>query len=240
MNTGVFDGIVREMGTVSTRRRFFHLLGGATAAGAGLAVVAHEESLGKKRKKGKHHHHGGEYPHPDPGGCTGTGQGSCPTGQSCVSGQCRTTSNPVGCTGTGQGTCSTGQSCVNGRCQQDADPEPVVCSTFILSGGPNVTDMITFDDDGSILNLTTGTFLLNDNNGQASSHSPIVNPGTAGDQLRLRVIDWGGCRSVSPLWLHCLETGESTKVFSGDSGNNRCDNPPNSNPYLDITFPIEL
>src|SRR5215203_6889766 len=51
MDTVVFDGIVREMGEVSTRRNFTRLLGGAVALGAGLALGG--ESLAKGRNHGK-------------------------------------------------------------------------------------------------------------------------------------------------------------------------------------------
>ena len=63
--------------------------------------------------------------------------------------------------------------------------------------------------------------------------------GKVGDLLRVRATDYFGCRSFSPLWMHCLETGQSKKVFSGDSGNGSCTNPKQVD-YLDITFPIEL
>ena len=39
MQAPVFDGITRDLGEVSTRRRFFRLLGGAAALGAVAAVA---------------------------------------------------------------------------------------------------------------------------------------------------------------------------------------------------------
>ena len=118
-------------------------------------------------------------------------------------------------------------------------PQPAVCTTYVLSGGAKASDPITIDDDGSILNVTTGTFLLNDNSGQASTHSAVFNPGKLGDLVRVRATDYGGCRSFSPLWLHCLETGQSKQVFSGNAGNGSCTNPKQAD-YLDITFPLAL
>ena len=50
MNTMAFDGIVREMSEVSTRRGAFRLLGGAAAMSAGLVLGG--ESLAKGKDKG--------------------------------------------------------------------------------------------------------------------------------------------------------------------------------------------
>jgi hypothetical protein len=224
MKAMVFDGITRELGAVSTRRNVFRLLGGAAALSAGLVVTARDESLGKGRgrSKGEARSEGRER-----GGESVTAQGR--GGKKiliCYQGQTRTVKKKKlgNFPGATRGACP------------DA---PVVCSTYILSGGPKASDPITIDDDGSILNVTTGKFLLNDNSGQASSHNAVVSPGKVGDQLRVRATDYGGCRSFSPLWLHCVETGQSKKVFSGDSGNGSCTNPKQVD-YLDITFPIEL
>jgi hypothetical protein len=46
--------------------------------------------------------------------CTGTGQGTCASGQVCMNGSCETETS---CTGTGQGTCAAGQSCIDNICQ---------------------------------------------------------------------------------------------------------------------------
>ena len=218
------------MGEVSTRRSVFRLLGGAAALSAGLALTAREESLGKSRAKsqGKARSAGR-----DRAGASVTAQGR--GGKKitiCYQGQTRTVkkSKLGNYPGATRGACPGGPG---------GGPQPVVCTTHVLSGGPNPSDPITIDDDGSILNVTTGKFLLIDNNGQASSHSPVFSPGKVGDLLRVRATDYGGCRSFSPLWMHCLETGQSKKVFSGDSGNGSCTNPKQVD-YLDITFPIEL
>ena len=57
MQSPVIDGIARELGAVSTRRSFVHLLGAATAMSA-VAVVARGEAAeakrkGRKKKKNK-------------------------------------------------------------------------------------------------------------------------------------------------------------------------------------------
>ncbi len=77
---------------------------------------------------------------------------------------------------------------------------------------------VTIDDDGSILNVTTGKFLIIDNNGMAGPLNPVVFPGQVGNVLRVRATDWGGCRSFSPLWVHCLATGAKRQLFTGYSG----------------------
>jgi hypothetical protein len=52
MQAPVFDGITRDLGEVSTRRRFFRLLGGAAALGA-VAAVAQAEPAEARRKRNK-------------------------------------------------------------------------------------------------------------------------------------------------------------------------------------------
>jgi hypothetical protein len=225
MNTAVFDGIVREIGEVSTRRSFVRLLGGAAALSAGAALggtsLARGKGHGAAKDRGEGRDRSGET-------VTAQRRGGkkitiCYQNQTRLVKKSKLGNFP----GYTRGVCP------------DGEPKPVVCTTYVLSGGPNLSDQITIDDDGSILNVTAGKFLLIDNNGQASSHSPVFNPGKAGDLLRVRATDYGGCRSFSPLWIHCLETGQSKKVFSGDSGNGSCANPKQVD-YLDITFPIEL
>jgi hypothetical protein len=226
MDTVVFDGIVREMGEVSTRRNFTRLLGGVVALGAGLALGG--ESLAKSKNHGKAH---AQAKAKSAGRVAA--QGKKKTITICFQNQTRTVKKKgyqAKFPGATPGPCPSG----TGGAQQ-----PAVCTTFVLSGGPNPSDPITIDDDGSILNVTTGKFLLIDNNGQASSHNAIVSPGKVGDLLRVRATDWGGCRSFSPLWMHCVETGQSKQVFSGDNGNGSCTNPKQAD-YLDITFPIAL
>jgi hypothetical protein len=197
METVVFDGIAREIGSVSTRRRFFRLLGGAAALGAGAAVsgngLARGKSGGKKIticyqgqtrtvKKSKLD----RFP--------GATRGACPPGG-----------------GNGGGSGGGG----NGGGNQPA------CTRWILSGGPNQTDKIVIDDDLGIYNLNQGgAGILNDWDGKSSWLSPVVFDAKIGDKLRISALDRGGCRSLSPLWLHCLATGQKRQVFAGYSGVN--------------------
>jgi hypothetical protein len=224
MNTEVFDGIVREIGEVSTRRSFIRLLGGAATLGASMTLGGSSLARGKGHDAGK-----------DRGEERGR-SGETVTAQRrggkkitiCYQNQTRLVKKSK----LGNFPGHTRGACLD-------DPKPVVCSTYVLSGGPKPSDPITIDDDGSIRNVTSGKFLLNDPNGQASSHSAIFNPGKPGDLLQVRATDYGRCRSFSPLWMHCLETGQSKQVFSGDSGNGSCTNPKQVD-YLNITFPLEI
>lgn len=234
MKATAFDGIVREMGNSSSRRGFFRLLGGAAAAGVGLAVVAREESLAKSHGKGhgKSHAAGREQGHESV-----SAQGRKKVITICYQNQTRTVKKKSYQTkypGATAGACQTGS---NPQPQQPPQQQPVVCTNFILSGGPNQTDPITIDDDGSILNVTTGQFLLIDNNGMAGPLNPVVFTGNIGDTLRVRATDWGGCRSFSPLWVHCLQTGQSNQLFTGYNGSG-CSNP--SGDFLDMTLTVEL
>ena len=52
MDATTFDGISRNIGTVSTRRRFARLLGGAAVLGVALAVGGSSED---SQARGKHH-----------------------------------------------------------------------------------------------------------------------------------------------------------------------------------------
>lgn len=115
---------------------------------------------------------------------------------------------------------------------------PVTCTQLILSGGPNPSDKIVFDDDGSILNTTKGQFILIDNDGRATEHAARFLDASLGDLLRVRVTDWSGCRSLSPLWVHCAGTGQSKQIFSGYNGG-RCDYPKQSD-FLDFVIKVEL
>lgn len=219
MKAMAFDGIARELRGASTRRSFFRLLGGAAAVGAGLALTTGEQAQAKGKNRGKVR---------SQGAVAAQGKGTKIT--ICYQNQTRQVKKKGYKTkypGATLGPCPVGPT------------QTAVCTTYVLSGGPKPSDPITIDDDGSILNVTAGKFLLIDNNGQASSHSPVFSPGKVGDLLRVRATDYGGCRSFSPLWMHCLETGQSKKVFSGDSGNGSCTNPKQVD-YLDITFPIEI
>lgn len=236
MKATAFDGMARELGNSSTRRGFFRLLGGAAAAGAGLAVVAREESLarthGKHQGKGKANAADREHDHDNV-----SAQGRKKTITICYQNQTRTVKKKSYQTkypGATVGACQVGPT---PQPPQNPQPQPVACTNFILSGGANQTDPITIDDDGSILNVSTGQFLLIDNNGMAGPINPVVFTGQIGNTLRVRATDWGGCRSFSPLWVHCLQTGQKKQLFTGYNGSG-CSNPKGD--FLDMTITVEL
>jgi hypothetical protein len=237
MNTVVFDGIVRELGAVSTRRSFFRLLGGAAAVGGGLALTTHEESLGKSRGKHTGKDHAAERDHGDHGHESVSAQGRKKLITICYQNQTLTVKKKGYQTkyaGATVGACAPVPPDKT-QPQPQPQPQPVTCTSFILSGGPNQSDPITIDDDGSILNVTTGTFLIIDNNGMAGPLNPVVFSGHVGDVLRVRATDWGGCRSFSPLWVHCLATGQSKQLFTGYNGSG-CANPKGD--FLDMTLTV--
>ena len=64
MDTTAFDGIVRELGAVSTRRGFTRILGGAVALGAGLALGGESLAKGKGRDNARSEARGNERVRP--------------------------------------------------------------------------------------------------------------------------------------------------------------------------------
>jgi hypothetical protein len=227
MNKAAFDGIVREMSALSTRRRVFRLLGGAAALSAGLALATGDDTLAKNRGKGKTRAEGRDHSRQN---VAAQRRGGGKKLTICFNNQTRTIkksklSNFPGAT--------------RGACPPGPKLEPQgVCPQLILSSGPNPSDKIIFDDDGSILNTTQGTFILIDNDGLATAHAARFLDANVGDLLRVRVTDWGGCRSLSPLWVHCAATGQSKQLFSGYNGG-RCDYPKQAD-FLDFVLRVEL
>jgi hypothetical protein len=204
MDTVVFDGIARELGTVSTRRNFFRFLGGAAAVGAGLAVSG--DGLAKGKSRGNQ-------------GVTAQGRGGKKV-TICYQGQTRTVkkSKLGNYPGATRGACPVvGNTGGNGGGTQ----QPVVCTRWIVSGGPNQSDKIVVDDDIGIYNLSQGgAGILDEFNRKASWISPPVFDAKIGDKINIVGYDGGGCRSLSPIWLHCLATGQKRQVFAGYSGAN--------------------
>jgi len=225
MNTVVFDGIARDMGEVSNRRSFARLLGGAVALGAGLALG------GESLAKGKGH------------GQTTARSAGRDHGRESVTAQARGKKIAI---------CYQNQTFsvkkkklgafpgyTRGACPPVPKPQPPgTCTQLILSGGPNPSDKIVFDDDGSIWNTTKQTFIVIDNDGGATEHAARFLDAALGDVLRVRVTDWGGCRSLSPLWVHCAGTGQSKQLFSGYNGG-RCDYPKQAD-FLDFVITVSL
>ena len=218
MDATTFDGISRTLGTVSTRRRFARLLGGAAVLGVALASGEDSQARGKHTGKRRDQV---------------SAQGKSKKITICYQNQTRTVKKKGYQTkfpGATKGACPTGGTPGGGG-------TPVTCTTFILSGGPNQNDPILIDDDGSILNVTASKFLVNDVSGAASPTYPVLFDGQIGDKLRIRGTDYGGCRSFSPLWVHCVNTGQKRQIFTGYSGSG-CSYPKGE--FLDITVTLEL
>lgn len=232
MKATVFDGITRELGAVSSRRSFFHLLGGAAVVGSGVALLGsyNAQAKGKSHGKARVEGHGKG---PAKGKSAVQAQGKKKTITICYQNQTRTVKKKGYQTkypGATLGVCPATP-------QPQPQPQPAACTNWIISGGPNQSDPIMIDDDGSILNVTTGKFLVIDNNGMAGPVNPVVFDGKVGDVLRVRATDWGGCRSFSPLWVHCLATGQKKQLFTGYNGSG-CSNPKGD--FLDMNITISL
>ncbi|MCA9863463.1 MAG: hypothetical protein KC432_10600 [Thermomicrobiales bacterium] len=218
MDATTFDGISRNLGAVATRRGFTRLLGGAAALGTAFSG---DESQARRQ---------------------GHGKGRAQVGSDgrrgkkitiCYQDQTRTVKK--------KGYLNKYPGATKGACtptgNPGATPPPQPCTTFILSGGPNQNDSIVIDDDGSVLNVSTGTFLIIDNNGMAGPINPVVFSGQVGNVLRVRGTDWGGCRSFSPLWVHCLATGQKRQIFTGYSGSGCA---YTKGDFLDINITVAL
>jgi len=228
MNTAIFDGLVQEMGIASTRRSIVRMLGGAIAVGAGLEVAAGDESQAKSRGKaqrGRGNSRGNDA-------VSAQGKGKKVT--ICYQNQTRMVKkSKIGkYPGATQGTCpvangggnNNGGNTNGGGNNGGGMQQPVACTNFVLSGGPNQTDPIVIDDDGAIYHREGAKYLVNDNSGNASSLNPVIFSGKIGDTLELFARDWGGCRSFSQLWVHCLATGQKNQIFSG-YGDGKCNYP---------------
>jgi hypothetical protein len=71
------------------------------------------------------------------------------------------------------------------------------------------------DDDLYIFRASNGAGILNDSDKKASSLNPVPFAAQVGEQLKIVAYDAGGCRSLSPLWLHCVATGQKRQLFTG-------------------------
>lgn len=197
MDAMTFDGISRNLGSVSSRRGFARLLGGAAAMGAVLAAG------GEIQARGKGHGNGREQV-----SAQGKGKGKKIT--ICYLNQTKTVkkSKLGDYPGAARGACPVG-----------GGGQPQVCTRWILSGGPSQTTKISADDDLSVFNVSQGGYgILNDGDRKASVYSPVVFDAKVGDRINIIANDGGGCRSLSELWLHCAATGASRKVYGGFNG----------------------
>ena len=43
---------------------------------------------------------------------------------------------------------------------------------------------------------------------KADPFDPAVFDAQVGESLLVRAFDWGGCRSLGQLWLHCIAIGQ--------------------------------
>ena len=209
MDATTFDGISRNLGSVSTRRGFARLLGGAAAMGALLATGSDSLARGKGNRKDR-----------EQVSAQGKGKGKGKKITICYQGQTKLVkkSKLGNFPGATRGACPGGGGNPNGG---GGEPQPVVCSRWILSGGPNQTDTIVVDDDLGIYNLSQGgKGIISEFDGRASTLAPAHFDAKVGDQLRIYGYDRGGCRSLSPLWLHCLATGQKRQLFKGYAGVN--------------------
>lgn len=221
-----FDGKTRDLSKVVSRRGLVGLLGGAVTAGAGIALAARNEGLAGKRGKRKDHDREqvrsqkkgkkiticfqgqtriikkkalAKYP--------GTSLGACPI----VEPPPRREPDPKPVPDPNSGPDTT----------PVPDPQPVVCTQWLLTGGPNQTDAIVVDDELSIFNLSQGgAGIFNEFDGISSTIPPISFAANVGNKIKIVAYDQGGCRSLSPLWLHCQATGKSRQVYQGYAGAN--------------------
>ena len=128
MQAPIFDGITRELGAVSTRRTFMRLFGGAAAMGA-VTLVAGGETQAKSRGRNQ-------------GQVSAQGKGKKPKITICYQNQTRTVKK--------KGYQSAYPGATVGACTVPPPPdktEPVVCTSWILSGGsdpttPTRTDLV--------------------------------------------------------------------------------------------------
>ena len=201
MQAPVFDGITRDLGAVSTRRSFMRLFGGAAAMGA-VTLVAGGETQAKATRRGRSQ---------GQGQVSAQGKGKKPKITICYQNQTRTVKK--------KGYQSSYPGATVGACTVPPPPdktEPVVCTTWILSGGPDPTTPIVVDDDLTM--AVNGKTILEDANGQASTHSPVVFAAQVGNELAVGAWDEvPTCRSLSPLWLHCATSGQKRQLFAGNN-----------------------
>jgi hypothetical protein len=200
MDTAVFDGIVREMGEVSTRRSFARLLGGAVALGAGLAFGG--ESLAKGKSHGKAHAQA-------KGKSAGKAAAEGKKGKKvtiCFQNQTRSVKK--------QGWQKKYAGATLGPCA--TIPQQAVCSSWILSGGPSVSTPIVVDDDLQV--MLNGLVIGDDGDGKASTLPPLPFTAQVGDTLGIIARDaQASCRSLSPLWLHCATSGQKRQLTPGNN-----------------------
>ena len=91
---------------------------------------------------------------------------------------------------------------------------PRTCRRFVLSGGPSPDDDIFVDDDLTVRRNGAPIFVDGDGN-TTYSIAPIRFTARAGDRLRIVARDFGGCRKLDPLYLHCRTGGTARQLSDG-------------------------
>jgi hypothetical protein len=175
MNTAVFDGMVQDLGAVSTRRGFARLLGGAVALGAGLALGG--DGLAKGKSHGKAHAQAK---------ATSAGKAAAEAKKGkkitiCYQNQTRKVKK--------QGWQKKYKGATLGPCS--TAPQPA-CTSWIISGGPNPTTRIEVDDDLWIYHRAASgkqTLLIGDNNGKASSLAAVSFQAQVGEEINILAKD---------------------------------------------------
>jgi hypothetical protein len=194
MKAMAFDGIARELGEASTRRSFFRLLGGAAAVGAGLALTTGDQTRAKGKDRDKAR---------SQGQVMAQGKGKKVT--ICYRNKTRKVKK--------KGYRTKYPGATLGPCPKT---QPVVCSSWVLSGGASVSTPIVVDDDLQV--MLNGLVIGDDNNGLASTLPPLPFTAQVGDTLAVIARDaQASCRSLSPLWLHCATTGQKRQLSPGNN-----------------------
>src|SRR5918994_3442987 len=192
MHGTAFDGITRELGEVATRRSVFRLLGGA-ALSAGLVLGAGGESLAKGKGKNKNDARGRNK-------AQGQASAEGKKGKKvtiCFQDKSRQVKK--------QGWKKKYKGATLGPCPATpgGPTQPVACTSWILSGGPNQGDSIVVDDDLVIDHYVDGGqvyTLFDDRDKKANTWQPIRFKAFVGDTLRIGAYDENpACRSLSPL-----------------------------------------
>jgi hypothetical protein len=144
--------------------------------------------------------------------------------------------DPMNCSACGVA-CEAGSTCSDGQCVS-----PSECTSFILSGGPLVTETIGVDDDVTL--YLNGIAIFVDHDGIAFELPPIPFTAANGDQLRVVATDVDPfCRGIDPLHLHCVQTG-FVQVLDVDGQLDGCSPPAPPRPphfvFYDQTFTIAV
>jgi hypothetical protein len=215
MKAMAFDGITRELGAVSTRRGFVSMLGGAAALSAGLTLSAHGDGLAKGKNRGK---------------AKAEGRGKKIRLTICYQNQTRTAKK--------KGYQKKYPGATVGPCPvTPGGQQQAVCTSWIVSGGPDRTTPISVDDD--LRMMVNGVNVLNDADGKAGNLPPVAFAAQVGDSLGVVANDVGvACRSLSPLWLHCATTGQKRQLSAGN--NDGCAPGRTAGTFFSEVFTISL